>query len=101
MLVLKGHSASVLSLAYAPDGKLLASGSRDWKRDPDTGVVKLWDTTTGQGLATLRTGLQEHGLGGRRGAATCSQHGQEVRQESRRRANLGSANRPTAGRHQG
>jgi tricorn protease-like protein len=43
---LKGHKSSVTSLAYSPDGKLLASGS-----DDDT--VKLWDATTGREHATL------------------------------------------------
>jgi WD40 repeat protein len=35
--VLVGHTAAVFSLAYAPDGRLLASGSEDM-------TLKLWET---------------------------------------------------------
>lgn len=38
---LAGHTAPVDALAFSPDGKLLASGSRDK-------TVKLWDVTTGK-----------------------------------------------------
>jgi WD40 repeat protein len=43
---LKGHMGMVYSLAYSPDGKLLASGS-------DDETVKLWDVQTGKERATL------------------------------------------------
>ena len=43
---LKGHQGSVLSVAYAPDGKTLASCSRDK-------TIKMWDARTGQLLRTL------------------------------------------------
>jgi WD40 repeat protein len=40
MRVLSGHEAPVLSVAYSPDGRTLASGDAD-------GVVLLWDLATG------------------------------------------------------
>ena len=46
---LKGHAAPVVSLAFSPDGKRLASDSRD----VTAGImpmVKVWDTQTGQEL---------------------------------------------------
>ena len=39
--LLKGHSGNITSIAFTPDGKILASGG-------DDKTVKLWDTTTGQ-----------------------------------------------------
>ena len=43
---LEGHTGSVLAVAFAPDGKVLASCSRD-------GTVKLWDAATGKAQRTL------------------------------------------------
>jgi WD40 repeat protein len=42
---LSGHTWCVDSVAYAPDGNRLASGS--------SGVIKIWDPSTGQAVATL------------------------------------------------
>ncbi len=42
-----GHSARVVSVAFSPDGKTLASAS-------DGGGIKLWDVTSGQELMTLK-----------------------------------------------
>ncbi|MFJ5069220.1 cytochrome D1 domain-containing protein [Kitasatospora sp. NPDC088556] len=41
-----GHTGTVTAVAYAPDGRTLATGSADH-------TVKLWDTTTHRMLATL------------------------------------------------
>ena len=43
---LVGHLEPVLSVAYSPDGKTIASGSSDK-------TVKLWDVTTGENIASL------------------------------------------------
>jgi WD40 repeat protein len=43
---LKGHSGSVMAVAFTPEGTTLASGSRD-------GTVKLWDPQTGALRQTL------------------------------------------------
>ena len=43
---LEGHTTTVYSVAFSPDGKMLASGSGD-------GTICLWNATTGEHLQTL------------------------------------------------
>jgi WD40 repeat protein len=43
---LNGHSSLVISVAFSPDGKTLASAGGDE-------TIKLWDVTTGKVLQTL------------------------------------------------
>ena len=47
LATLQGHTDSVSSVAWSPDGKTLASGSGDK-------TVKLWEAATGKLLATLQ-----------------------------------------------
>jgi WD40 repeat protein/pSer/pThr/pTyr-binding forkhead associated (FHA) protein len=50
--ILRGHSASVMSLAFSPDGTTLASGGGDK-------VVTLWDVRTGRRLGKPLTGNRD------------------------------------------
>jgi WD40 repeat protein len=43
---LKGHSESVYSVAFSPDGRIVASGSHD-------NTIRLWDIATGELQHTL------------------------------------------------
>ena len=46
--VFSGHTDGVLSLAFSPDGTLLASGSKD-------NTIKVWDIQTGGDINTFRS----------------------------------------------
>ena len=46
-ITLKGHAGFVLSVAFSPDGKRIASAGGD-------GMVKVWDSTTGEERLTLK-----------------------------------------------
>jgi WD40 repeat protein/uncharacterized caspase-like protein len=52
LIVQNAHASTVKSVAYSPDGRLLASGSADQ-------TVKLWDAITNVQLRTILTGQSE------------------------------------------
>ncbi len=51
VLTLQGHTDSVWSVAFSPDGQRLVTGSGD---SNTPGVVQVWDAGTGQELLTLK-----------------------------------------------
>jgi WD40 repeat protein len=50
---LAGHSQIIRSLAFSPDGKLLASSTGNWTSADVPGEVKLWDMTADRLAADL------------------------------------------------
>jgi WD40 repeat protein len=55
LLSLKGHTASVNSVVYSPDGKRLASASGN-PTGRQSGEIKVFDAETGQELLTFKGG---------------------------------------------
>jgi WD40 repeat protein len=49
----KGHTRRLHSIAFAPDGKTLATGDGEFKVDHVLGEVRLWDVESGKLFATL------------------------------------------------
>jgi len=49
VLELKGHEHTVFSVGFSPNGRLLASGSKD-------GTIRVWDVATGQALGKFTDG---------------------------------------------
>ncbi len=47
MLTYRGHTDEVLAVAWAPDGRCLASGGSDQ-------TMQIWDALTGETLLTYR-----------------------------------------------
>jgi WD40 repeat protein len=47
LIIQTGHSSTVISVAFSPDGKMVASGSLDH-------TIKLWDVSTGTELGSLK-----------------------------------------------
>jgi WD40 repeat protein/serine/threonine protein kinase len=58
LLTLKGHTSEIMNVAFSPDGKRLAAGSRGtWDGTKQTRVgaqVIVWDARTGQELLSLK-----------------------------------------------
>src|SRR5262249_14985407 len=51
VLTLAGHPGAVGCAVYSPDGKHIATGSRDYLKD--TRLIKVWDAVTGKEVLSL------------------------------------------------
>src|SRR5207248_10191906 len=52
--IFQGRVPWVLSVAFSPDGRIIASGSGAWERPDLPGELLLWDARSGRRIATLR-----------------------------------------------
>ncbi len=50
------HPDRVMSLAYSPDGKILAAAGGDWEMGTRKGFVRLWNVASARELATVAPG---------------------------------------------
>ncbi len=50
--VLRGHTHWLVSVVFSPDGRRMATSSRD-------GTVKVWEAQTGRELLTLQAGQHQ------------------------------------------
>src|SRR2546429_5219227 len=58
--VFRGHSDEITQIAWSPNGRILASGSKDT-------TIRLWDAQTGQALRSLKGhSFSVHGIAGSR-----------------------------------
>jgi WD40 repeat protein len=57
LFVLRGNGSPVQTVAYSPDGRLLASGNGDWYTG-EGGELNVWDARTGEHLWNLGEGLR-------------------------------------------
>src|SRR5207244_489117 len=53
LLTLKGHTEDVYGVAWAPDGKSIASCSETDEKGGPLGQVKIWDAASGRELRTV------------------------------------------------
>jgi WD40 repeat protein len=50
---LEGHAMSIWSVAFSPDGRLLAVATGDYQNKVKGGEVKVWDVVTGREVCSL------------------------------------------------